>query len=186
MILLDKSQIRAQILAKRKALSDAQVSSYSDAILTRCQLYLQNKECIGMYLPMRNEADLTSLTRNKELQKKRFGIPRVIGDSRMEFVRWDLDMEMKRSSLGVLEPLQGEVILPSDFDVILVPLVAFHPNGTRIGYGRGYYDRYLSQCNALKIAVAYEFQRCDALIAQSHDIAMDLIITEQDIYCNQR
>lgn len=182
MIPLANAAIRREMLAKRMQLSEAQVKSFSQRILTRCKPYLSQHSCIGLYLPIKNEVDLTALLNDDAFREKRFAIPRVCLDHHMEFVLWQRDMELKRSPLGIWEPRAGEVIAPQALDVLLIPCAAFHPDGVRIGYGGGYYDRYLSICDAQRIAVAYEFQRCDAIIAQPHDIPMDLIISEQSIY----
>ena len=83
--------------------------------------------------------------------------------------------------MKIREPQGGRLIRPQALDVILVPLVAFDAQCRRLGHGAGYYDRYLAQTDALRIGVGFACQKVDAIHALPHDIAMDLIVTEEEI-----
>lgn len=179
MIRLDNTTIRRTIIAKRKALSETQAAIKSKQICERCYPLLSEAVTIGIYWPINNEPDITSLLSLAE-HGYVFALPRVISKTKMEMIRWHPDSIMNPSALGIYEPTAGEVMAPRDFDVLLIPLVAFRGDGARLGYGGGYYDRYLCRCPALKIGIAYAFQRCDELIEQPHDIRMDLIVTESE------
>lgn len=85
------------------------------------------------------------------------------------------------SAMKIREPQGGQLIRPQALDVILVPLVAFDAQCRRLGHGAGYYDRYLAQTDALRIGVGFACQKVDAIHALPHDIAMDLIVTEEEI-----
>ena len=85
------------------------------------------------------------------------------------------------SAMKIREPQGGRLIRPQALDVILVPLVAFDAQCRRLGHGAGYYDRYLAQTDALRIGVGFACQKVDAIYALPHDIAMDLIVTEEEI-----
>ena len=71
---------------------------------------------------------------------------------------------------------------PSDLDLILVPCCSCSHTGERLGFGGGYYDRYLKNTDALKIGVAYEIQKTEEDFSQMHDIPLDMIVTEKSIY----
>lgn len=98
------------------------------------------------------------------------------------FYETNIATNWKKGSFGVLEPLSEHIVQPNDFDVIIVPLVAFDVKGNRLGYGKGYYDRYLKHTHALRIGVGYEFQKVDTLITESHDFPLDMVVSEQSIY----
>src|SRR5690606_25232452 len=92
--------------------------------------------------------------------------------------------ELSPGTFGVMEPPEKEEIVLKDIDVVVVPGVAFDRNGYRIGYGAGYYDNFLPKLksDAKNIAVAFEMQLRDLIPVESHDVKMDMIITEQGIY----
>lgn len=176
---MDNAALRKRMIAKRKALSEAAVKAKSEQICTRCLPYLRDAKTVGIYWSVNNEVDVTSLLKQTE-NNRIFALPRVISDTEMEMIRWHPNMAMKRSAFGILEPLSTEVVAAMDFDVLFIPLVAFRDDGARLGYGGGYYDRYLRNCSALKIGIAYAFQRCDQWQEKPHDQRMDVVITETE------
>ncbi len=88
--------------------------------------------------------------------------------------------ELKLGAYGILEP-SGEEILPEEIDFIIVPMVAFDRNRTRLGYGGGYYDRYLPNTNAVKCGIAFSVQEAESLPRGEYDIPLDMIVTEKEI-----
>lgn len=88
--------------------------------------------------------------------------------------------ELSKGAYGIPEP-SGDEIAPSDIDVIIVPLVAFDRRKTRLGYGGGYYDRYLAGTNAIKCGIAYSLQEAEMLPVGEYDIPLDMIITEKEV-----
>lgn len=181
MIPLDKATLRKTIIAKRKALNAAEAALKSRQISARCAPLLTQASTIGIYWPTNQEADITSLLSLSE-NGCVFALPRVISKTEMEMIQWHPNGEMKRSALGIYEPVSGKVMAPTHFDVILVPLVAFRRDGARLGYGGGYYDRYLSRCSALKIGIAYAFQHREDWVEHPCDVRMDLVITETECF----
>ena len=86
---------------------------------------------------------------------------------------------------GILEPITGrsKPVSPGDIDAIILPCVAFDAKLRRLGHGAGYYDRFLPLCEkAVKIAAAFALQQLDEIICDSHDISMDLVVTEEKIF----
>ena len=84
-----------------------------------------------------------------------------------------------KDKFGVLVPKEYEII--SDVDVAFIPLIACDKNKNRIGFGKGYYDKFLSGKNILKIGLAYDFQIVDHIPSNSWDVKLDLIITDKQI-----
>jgi 5-formyltetrahydrofolate cyclo-ligase len=87
---------------------------------------------------------------------------------------------LKKGYAGIKEP-EGKGVPPEKIDIVVVPAVAFYKYGHRLGYGKGFYDRFLKKTKALKVGVAYDFQILEKLPAESHDIPVDLIITPTQI-----
>lgn len=88
--------------------------------------------------------------------------------------------ELTLGAYGILEP-SGEEIKPQDIDFVVVPMVAFDRNRTRLGYGGGYYDRYLPNTSAVKCGLAFSVQEAEGLPHGEYDIPLDMIITENEI-----
>ncbi len=168
------SELRKVALQKRKGLSKEEVYQYSAFIISQLIPYLNGK--IAIYQKYGNEVDLSLLHLDT------YALPIVRNDQKMEFVSCNPNTVLQKGPYGILEPQEGKVILPTDFDVIIVPMVAFDENLYRLGYGKGYYDRYLKNTNALKIGVAFECQKVCDIIPNQYDVPMDIIITEKKIY----
>lgn len=168
-------------MAMRYQLSDAQVHAFSKAITVSCA-----KECfanarIGIYLPIQNEVDLTMLYDTLHASCT-FYVPHILNKTKMEFVRYDHNDPMQTNFYGIQEPQTLEPIDPLDLDIIFVPIVAFSSQCDRLGHGSGYYDRYLETTMAKKIGVAYELQRWEGILCFPHDVKLDSVITETQIY----
>ena len=154
---------------------------------THLKLILENtKPCVvGSYLPFRNEFPTQLL--NDEFNKLNFNLSLPCinkNDSSMTFRNYTSDSGLAPNSYGILEPSQNaEEVVPS---IIIVPLVAFSLTGYRLGYGGGYYDRYieknLDNQNLIKIGLGFSFQKYDKLPNENHDQKLDWILTENYLY----
>ena len=98
----------------------------------------------------------------------------------MDFFKWDLNDPLAISSFGIPQPIKLKKVYP---DIIFVPVVAFDKNGNRIGYGGGFYDRYLEKISKIKkcvtIGLAFSHQKVDKIKVESFDKKLDLILTEK-------
>ena len=95
-----------------------------------------------------------------------------------------LAAEFANSDWGIPEPVGGIVVKPTDFDIVLLPLLTFDLNGNRVGYGKGFYDRYLVNCrpDCLKIGISL-FEPVDLIEeVESHDIPLDIAICPAKLY----
>ena len=104
-------------------------------------------------------------------------LERRIDVSRANFYPYDKDA-MAAGAYGINEPQEGAAVNPCEIDVIIVPGVAFTVHGARMGRGKGYYDRFLSQSGfaAMKVGVCYSEQIVDDIPTEPHDVMMDAVI----------
>lgn len=96
----------------------------------------------------------------------------------------DIDTPFIRTALNILEPSEGEIIPPGELDIVFVPLLAVDRDGYRVGYGKGFYDKYLTACreDCLKIGFSY-FEPIEPLEDRAEfDVPLDLCITPQNVY----
>lgn len=174
MIPLDKRSIAYH---KRAQLTNREVQEKSKRIIHSLRPYL--KGCIGLYLAYGKEADVSSLIECKELC---CCVPKTYPDHTMIFYQVDQDTVYEKSSYGIREPKAAIEVKKDQIDVMIIPMVVFDEQKNRMGHGKGFYDRYLKHYKGLKIGVAFECQKAQSLIVQPHDVAMDLIITEDAVY----
>lgn len=178
---MPKKSIRGQILARRKQLSFETCLSRSLKIQQRL---LETEEfakacSLAIYSPILNEVSTEYVFRVAKRMGKKVAYPRVRED-RLEFVEVAECKDLRTGTFGVLEPV-GSTLMPlSTIDLVVVPGVAFDMAGHRLGYGKGFYDRVLHECGqrGLLIGLCFEFQTVSSLPVESHDIRMDMLITE--------
>ena len=87
-----------------------------------------------------------------------------------------------KGAYGIYEPRENISVPVSEIDIALIPGIAFTTSGDRLGFGKGYYDRFLKDFKGFKIGIGYDFQITDEIPADKHDIKMDMIVTEKRIY----
>ncbi|MGL5254993.1 MAG: 5-formyltetrahydrofolate cyclo-ligase [Brevinema sp.] len=128
-----------------------------------------------------HEPDLSLLVEKAVFLDKTILYPRVEGD-RMVFSPVNKENPLVLGAFSILEPQTPPFL--GEIDLIFIPGLMFGANGSRLGRGKGYYDRFLSHCNALKIGVCFEYNVREAVPEEAHDIRMDGILTEnQLIWC---
>lgn len=128
---------------------------------------------VMLYMPIKGEADVRGLLS----EKKTFLVPVTEGDN---IYAARCGGEFEKGAFGVPEPKARERY-GGCIDIVIVPGVVFGRDFNRIGYGKGYYDRFLEGRKCLKIGVCHAFQLTDRIDAAPHDIKMDLIITEDEV-----
>jgi 5-formyltetrahydrofolate cyclo-ligase len=179
-----KRAIRANALAARRAFTPEDVAQKSAAILQRLRSLpeFQPARAILTYVSSKdNEVDTMPLIRSA-LEANRtvlvpVAVPSTGGMVWSEFKSLD---ELEPSTFDILEPPEDSIrpVQPTKTDVAIVPGIAFDTACHRIGYGGGYYDRFLATFGGKKIALAYEVQVCDSIPAEPHDLPVDIIVTE--------
>lgn len=175
---MKKAEIRKIVLAQRTELTEKEFRERSQRVIETLTPFLTPGKTIASFkaIPHRNEISLDSLEGD-------FAFPRVISDAEgsMEMV---LAAEFANSDWGIPEPVGGTVVKPTDFDIVLLPLLTFDLNGNRVGYGKGFYDRYLVNCrpDCLKIGISL-FEPVDLIEeVESHDIPLDIAICPAKLY----
>lgn len=132
---------------------------------------------IAIYFPLKGEVDTRKIIRAALNLEKKVALP-IISDGKMEFVEIHStgDISFKQ---GFKQPKKGNAILKDVIDVIYVPIVAFDSANFRVGFGKGYYDRYLKEYNGKIIGIAFESQKTELIDIERYDVPMDKIITDK-------
>ena len=175
-----KSELRKQVLHEMKAIPRTQKVT-SDLALTERLLqhpFYQEAEVIATYLSFPHEFQTQELIEQALKDGKKVLIPKTYPKGRMEFVVYN-PQQLVKTSFGLLEP-QGEleVVEASQIDLIHVPGLAFTTEGCRIGYGGGYYDRYLEHFTGHTLSTIYPCQVQD-FITENHDIPVQEVLIDE-------
>jgi 5-formyltetrahydrofolate cyclo-ligase len=180
-----KENARSRILFQRKQLLEEERNRKSSMICRKLlsQEWYETVKQILVYSAVQKEADLDEFIRQAWKDGKILYFPKVFGET-MEFFRADGSADLKKGSFGVAEPWdESRPYQAARGNLVLVPGVAFSENGARIGYGKGYYDRYFGQWKEKHIpftalGIAFDFQVIQEFKTDSNDICMHRIITE--------
>ena len=130
---------------------------------------------------MAQNHDKTSFLEKFEKQNYTISLPKISKNSQMDFFSWSIEDPMIINNYGIPEPISNQIKYP---DILLVPLVAYDKNLNRVGYGGGFYDRYIKKVKKVKkvitIGLAYSFQKVKKVPVNKYDIKLDYILTEKD------
>ena len=175
-----KVELRKQVLQEMKAISQEQ-KQFIDQALTEQLLqhpFYQEAKVIATYLSFLHEFQTQGLIEQALKDDKKVLIPKTYPKGRMDFVVYD-PQQLVKTSFGLLEP-QGnlEVVDASQIDLIHVPGLAFTIRGYRIGYGGGYYDRYLEQFTGHTLSTVYPCQIRD-FSPENHDIPVQEVLIDE-------
>lgn len=174
-----KAELRKEALAARRAICarDRELWSRAAAEKLKAMPEIENAKCLFLYCALPDELDLTDFTAWCAEKGKTVCYPVCCGSGIMQAVcpegeTWGKDR------FGISFPLQGRTVSPEEIDAVILPCVAFDAEKNRLGYGGGYYDRFLSSSGALRIAVAFDAQELPHIPHESTDIRPDRIITQ--------
>ena len=177
---MNKSQIRKKILKIRKQKRIKKFLLKFGLILNILKKNNVSGKIIGGYYPYNYEINILQILEKFEQKKFIITLPKIMKNSQMNFFQWSTNDPLVINKFGIPEPIFHKVKLP---DVLLVPLVAFDKNFNRIGYGGGFYDRYIKkirkQKKVLTIGFAYSFQKVKKIPINNYDIKLDFIITNK-------
>ena len=146
--------------------------------------YTRKNLYISSYYPSSFEVDTLRFFKKKISFRYKTLLPVISSDNKMAFYEWKNKDILKINKYGMLEPIKTKLEIP---DVMLVPLLVFDKNKQRLGYGKGYYDRYLNKYlkkfkNILTVGVAFSFQKHHKLPINNRDVKLNYILTEKGIY----
>lgn len=177
-----KKELRHTVLNHMKSLSGKD-KEQADSWLTQHMLQsraYQEAKVIATYLSMPHEVSTAAFIKQAQLDGKRVLVPKIYGQGRMIFVDYD-ESCLQKSSFGLMEPISEEAVDKAEIDLIHVPGVVFNSQGFRIGYGGGYYDRYLADFAGASVSTLYQIQLAN-FRPDLHDVSVkELIIYETNL-----
>ena len=175
-----KKTLRNQTIAAMKALPQT-VKTQADEQLTQCLLELpafQEAKTLATYLSFDHEVSTAGLIQEALQLGKRVCVPRTYPQGRMVFVEYDPDI-LEKTRFGLLEPNEkGKLVEQSEIDLIHVPGVVFQSKGYRIGYGGGYYDRYLEDFTGKTVSTIYSIQQKEFQPAAFDQAVQEVLVYE--------
>ncbi len=175
---LNKKELRAQIRAKKRAMTEEEIVRRSEALgklFTQSEAY-RTAETIYGYLPYNQEVRTVPMLEQAIQDGKKVAVPKVYGDD-MKFIYME---DLSQVSLGyanIPEPMADGPVADDKTALVLMPGLAFDPQGHRIGYGGGFYDRFLAEePDHPTLALCYEFQMLSHLETEEFDIPVDTVL----------
>ena len=181
----DKSSARKHFLANRLALTNEALEKSSNIL---CEKILDLAEfsradVVLLYYPTKNEPSLLSVAKAALKENKRVAFPISITKTcTLEFREISSLEELASGAYGIPEPpFDANIPNLTEKSLCIVPALAFDKNGFRIGYGKGYYDRFLSHFNGISVGAVFDSHICDSLPTESTDLPVNIIITETGV-----
>lgn len=182
---MKKQELRNKIKALRKSLTKQQILKKSDIIYNKLfeLKEINSAKTVMVYISSFNEVRTDKIIKKLLDGGKKVCAP--ITDKKTKTIRayyFDSTDDFVKGAYGILEPPRIFAADVSQIDVAIIPGVAFDKCGNRMGFGEGYYDRFLSQFKGTKIGIGYKFQCEYNIECDEYDIPMDYIINEEEIY----
>lgn len=185
-----KKTLRKEYLQKREALSEQDLHQFNIDLLNMFKtLPLTGLRFIHFFLPIKRFREPDTLLLIHWLLKKHPEINIVLSRSNletnlMEHFVWDDGQELLTNRWGIQEPHQGKKVLAQQIDAVIVPLLVFDKEGNRVGFGKGFYDRFLSDCrdDCKKIGLSYFDPITKIKDIDPYDVKLDLCITRSKIW----
>lgn len=175
---MDKKQLRRMIRERKRAMTEAEIQSRSEALaqlLYASEAYRNAKTIYG-YLTYNQEVRTVPMLEQALRDGKRVAVPKVFGDE-MKFLYLQDLTQVAKGYAGIPEPIADEPVAEDKTALVLMPGLAFDPKGHRIGYGGGFYDKFLAaEPDHPTLALCYEFQLLPKLETEEHDIPVDVVL----------
>ena len=177
---MKKSEIRKKILGIRKNNNKKLQISFRDIFKILQKIKTVGK-IVGGYYPYNHEVDTIKILKEFEKHNYVISLPKIKKNYQMNFFKWSSKDPLSINKYGIPEPISHKIILPN---IILVPVVAFDKNFNRIGYGSGFYDRYIKRIeknkNVITIGLAYSFQKVKKIQMNKYDKKLNFIVTDKE------
>ena len=175
---MNKKELRAMIRERKRAMTPEEINSRSEKLMElflRSDAYKTAKTIYG-YLPYNQEVRTVPMLEQALKDGKRVAVPKCYGDE-MKFLFMDDLSKVEKGYAGIPEPVADEPVADDETALVLMPGMAFDPQGHRIGYGGGFYDKFLAQePNHPTLALCYEFQVLPHLETEEFDIPVDCVL----------
>ena len=184
---LEKKELRRRVREELSALSRSELVRSDDALFARFLALPQVEEAKTIFafwgIPGK-EPDTSRLIRELIRRGKVVGLPRMLPGHQMEVRRYDPDRPLVQTSFGISEP--GEdcpLIRRENVGLALVPAVCYDGQGYRLGFGGGYYDRWLERFSGVTVGLCREAVLQEAVPVEAHDAKVDILLTEEESLC---
>ena len=175
---MDKRELRAMIRSQKRAMTNEEIAEKSrllGALFADTQAY-RNARAIYGYLPYNQEVRTVSMLEQALRDGKRVAVPKIFGDE-MKFLWLDDLTRVEKGYSGIPEPIDDGPVADDPTALVLMPGMVFDPQGHRIGYGGGFYDKFLAaEPEHPTVALCYDFQVLDHLETEEFDIPVDLVL----------
>lgn len=175
---MDKKTLRREIREKKRAMTEEQITAASERLgeLFRVCPQYQNAKTIYGYLPYNQEVRTVPMLEQAMRDGKRVAVPKCYGDE-MRFLYMDDLSKVEKGYAGIPEPIADEPVADDPTALVLMPGLAFTKDGKRMGYGGGFYDKFLaSEPNHPTVALCYDFQMVEDLPTEDYDIPVDCVL----------
>ncbi len=186
---MTKKDLREKYRAKRSSLTVLEKDRLEDLMLIEFQkLHLHIPDVVMTYSPSVRLAEYDPVLVERYCSFRNpavsFTYPVVNEDGMMDAVLASEDAEFVPNRYGIGEPVDWEEVNAEDIGMVFIPLLAFDTKGFRVGYGKGYYDRFLKRCREDVIRIGFSFYEAEAVISDvnEHDVEMDICITPGHSY----
>ena len=177
-----KSKLRYKVLKLRKNKSKKSININPGNIYSFLKKKNYNLKIIGGYYPVNYEINDLEILNYFFKKGSIISLPKIKKKNQMEFYKWYKNDPLLINKYGIPEPETTNRVYP---DILFVPLVAFDKELNRLGYGGGFYDRYIQKMlkikKIVKVGLAFSFQKLKTIPVNKHDKKLDIIITEKDI-----
>ena len=175
---MDKTELRKAIRQRKRAMTEEEIIAKSEALgklFTQSEAY-QNAKTIYGYLPYNQEVRTVPMLEQALADGKRVAVPKCYGDE-MRFIYMDDLRKVEKGYAGIPEPIADGPVADDETALVLMPGLAFDPQGNRMGYGGGFYDKFLAaEPNHPTLALCYDFQMLPHLETEEHDIPVDVVL----------
>ena len=179
---MSKKNLRKKLINLRKTNFEDRGITFTQFKRIMKKLNLKNNINIGGYYPINNEIGCLDILEKLEKNNFKISLPVTKKKNNMDFYLWSFKDSLKVSNRGIPEPFTTKKVFP---DVLIIPLVGFDKNKFRLGYGGGFYDRYISKILNIKriitIGFAFSFQEILKVPTNKFDQKLDLILTNKGI-----
>lgn len=182
---MDKSLLRQLHIKKRLTLSEGEAEKISKKIAERLFLtdIYKNAESIMVYISAKGEVLTDTIIAQALADKKRLFAPVCRENFMMDAVGFNSPTDLKTGKYGICAPVGNKIIPPEKIDLVIVPGCVFSKSKHRIGYGKGYYDRFLAKLSKTSktVGICYSFNLETVIPTGEFDMPLDIIITENEV-----
>tara|TARA_Y100000590_G_scaffold107717_1_gene122574 strand:- start:1642 stop:2178 length:537 start_codon:yes stop_codon:yes gene_type:complete len=178
---VSKQSIRKKILLKRKKNYSHHLKINLSTIINLLNKKKLYKLTIGGYYPINYEINTIEILKSLEKKGHKISLPVIKKNNQIKFFRWSYTQPLFINKYGIPEPKNDAEVLPN---VLFIPMVAFDRNKFRLGYGGGYYDRYLQKNKKKFISIGFAFssQEIKKVPINKYDEKLDFILTEKEVF----